>query len=255
MEVFYTIVIFVFGTVFGSFYNVVGFRLPKGKSILKPSSSCPNCKHELKWYELIPVMSYIIQGAKCRKCKTKLSLFYPVIEFLTGVLFAGSYLLFGFSYEFVISLLIVSFFNIILVSDITYYIIPDEVTIVLSILVTITRLIGFGYKNMFISIGIGLILFVIMYLIMLLGNKLFKKESLGGGDIKLMFFVGVALGVMEDGLIALFLSSILAFVPSLIVLYRKHTHIIPFGPFIVLAALIVFCLPIDIKEVFYILGR
>jgi Type II secretory pathway, prepilin signal peptidase PulO and related peptidases len=255
MEVFNSIVIFVLGITFGSFYNVVGFRLPKGKSIVKPASSCPNCKHMLKWYELIPILSFIIQGGKCRECKIKLSLFYPVIEFLTGALFATSYIMFGFTWEFVISLLIVSFFNIILVSDITYYIIPDEVTVVLSILVIITKIVMLDMKEVVISVIVGAILFIVMYSIMLFGNKIFKKETLGGGDIKLMFFIGLVLGFVEDGLVTIFLSSLLAFLPSLILLLKKKTHILPFGPFIVLAALIIFWLPIDVKEIFRVFGN
>ena len=255
METFYSIVIFILGTVFGSFYNVVGFRLPKGKSIVKPASSCPNCKHKLKWYELIPILSFFIQGGKCRSCKTKMSLFYPIVEFLTGVLFTSSYMLFGFSWEFAISLVIVSFFNIILVSDLTYYIIPDEVTAVLSFLIMIIKLLAFGFKELAVSVLVGLLLFIVMYLIMLLGNKMFKKESLGGGDIKLMFFVGLSLGYLEDGLITIFLASLLAFLPSLVILLKKHSHVLPFGPFIVMATLIMFWLPLDVQDMIRVFGN
>ena len=82
MEIYYSTLIFVFGLLLGSFYNVVGYRIPNNMSIIKPGSFCPKCKHELKWYELIPVFSFLIQGGKCKKCKCRISFFYPIIESL-----------------------------------------------------------------------------------------------------------------------------------------------------------------------------
>ena len=129
MVVIYSIVVFIYGLLFGSFFNVVGYRLPNGLSIIKPGSFCPKCNHSLKWYELIPVFSFIIQKGKCRKCGCRISLFYPLIELLTGILFLISYLVFGFSIEFILSILISSFLVIVIVSDFSYLVIPDEVTI------------------------------------------------------------------------------------------------------------------------------
>ena len=121
---------FFFGLIFGSFYNVVGWRLPIGLSIVRPSGSfCPKCRHKLRWYENIPVFSFLIQGGKCRKCKEKISKFYIVIELLTGILFALSYWLFGFSFNFFLSLIVSSFFVIVIVSDLKFLVIPDEVAV------------------------------------------------------------------------------------------------------------------------------
>jgi len=83
MELIFILVFFVVGTIFGSFYNVVGYRIPKGESILYPSSHCPKCNHELKSYELIPILSFIFLGGKCKNCKTKISWFYAIFELLT----------------------------------------------------------------------------------------------------------------------------------------------------------------------------
>ncbi len=253
MQTYYLIIVFLYGLLLGSFYNVVGYRIPNNLSIVRPGSFCPKCKHKLKWYELIPVLSFLIQGGKCRKCKCKISLFYPLIELLTGILFAVSYYIFGFTMEFVIAILIVSFLVIVIVSDFNYLIIPDEVTLIFSILsVTVQLIMNFNVGIT--SIIYGLFLFLLMFIIMIIGNKIFKEESLGGGDVKLMFFVGTVLNVtnpillsdlstltnLMNGFFEIFLSSCLASPFALFSFFSKKGRIIPFGPFILLAALIMF---------------
>lgn len=247
MEFYLTVIVFVFGTLLGSFYNVVGYRLPKGLSIVRPGSFCPKCNHSLKWYELIPILSFVIQRGKCRKCKCNISPFYPLMELLTGILFAASYLLFGFSSEFLIAILISSFLVIVIVSDVNYLVIPDETTIFFSLAIIIIKLIANGIETCIRSILYGMFLFAIMYIIMLIGNRLFKKESLGGGDIKLMFFVGTILS-LPNGLFAIFLSSFLALPVSLYTYVKNKNRVIPFGPFILLAALIIFAFDIDVLK-------
>ncbi|MBQ7136700.1 MAG: prepilin peptidase [Bacilli bacterium] len=248
----YIIFVWIIGCIFGSFFNVVGYRLPNELSIISPGSFCPKCEHKLKWYELIPIFSYLIQGGKCRKCKQKISIIYPVVEMTTGVLFAVSYFIFGFSYEFLISIIVVSFMVIVIVSDINYLIIPDEVTLFFSILVLVVKLIIEGIRPAFLALFSGAFLFLLMYLIMRLGNFLLKKESLGGGDVKLMFFVGITIGPLL-GAFSIFLSSIIALPLSLIVLIKNKDNVIPFGPFILIAtfALILFEVdPISILGLF-----
>ena len=250
MEVYYVIISFIFGTLLGSFYNVVGYRLPNNLSIVYPDSFCPKCKHKLKWYELIPIFSFFIQGGKCRNCKCKISWFYPTIEFLTGLLFMLSYIKYGFTPECLISMLIASFFVIVIVSDMNYLIIPDEVTFFFSLVMIIIKFAFFGVKNGINSILYGLLLFAIMYLVMLLGNKVLKKECLGGGDIKIMFFVGSILSPLE-GLFSLFLASAIALPFSIIILYSKNKNkVVPFGPFILLGLLIVYYFNIDVIALF-----
>ncbi len=250
MEIVYTILMLIIGCIFGSFFNVVGYRVPKGLSIVSPGSFCPKCNHNLKWYELIPVFSYIIQKGKCRSCHEKISLIYPIIELTTGVLFAVSYFVFGFSYDLILALIVASFLVIVIVSDINYLVIPDEVTLFFSILVIAVKIAGEGIKVASLSLLSGLEMFVLMYLFMLLGNFLFKKESLGGGDVKLMFFVGIVLGPVL-GTFTIFLSSLIAFPLSLIIYLKDKDNVIPFGPFILIAAftIILFQIPaIDILE-------
>ena len=244
MKFVYTICLFIIGTILGSFYNVVGYRLPKNESLIKPKSHCPNCNHQLKWYELIPIVSFLIQGGKCRKCKTKINLFYPLIEFLTGLLFSLSYYLFGFSYNFIIMIIISSVFSIVLVSDINYLLIPDEVTIISSCLIIIVNIIMLDLKKSILMFFSGIFLFLLMYLVMRVGNYLFKKESLGGADIKLMFLVGLVLSPIE-GIFCIFLASVLALPISIIKILKDKNNVIPFGPFIILALIIIMLLGIN----------
>ena len=248
MEVYLSIVIFIFGTIFGSFYNVVGYRLPNGLSLIKPGSFCPKCNHELKWYELFPIFSFLVQKGRCRKCKCKISLFYPLIEFTTGVLFLVSYLIFGISTEFFISIIISSFFVIVIVSDFNYLIISDEVTIFMSILIVLITFFSYGIESGIYSIVFGLILFAFMFLFMLMGNKIFKKETLGGGDIKLMFFIGTVLNPW-NGLFSLFIASISAFPVSLIFYMKRKSRVIPFGPFLLFGCLIVYLFQLNILSI------
>ena len=252
MELYYSFVIFMFGVALGSFYNVVGSRLSEGKSIVNPPSSCTKCNHVLRWYELIPLLSFIVQGGKCRKCKVKLSWFYPMTELLTGVMLVISYLMFGFSYEFWISAVMSSFLTIVLVSDISYYVIPDEVTIVCSVMIFIINVVFINWDNVLMPLGSGVLMFSLMYLIMMLGNKIFKKESLGGGDVKLMFFVGMVLTPIQ-GISAIFLSSLVAFVVSMIILLFKKNDILPFGPYILIATIMMYWLDIDLVRFFEVL--
>ncbi len=241
--------IFIFGLCFGSFYNVVALRTPNGESINKPRSHCPYCGKFLKWYELIPVLSFVIQKGKCRSCHHKLSLFYPFIELGTAILFTVSYYSFGFSYELIIALTLVSVFMLVIVSDLTYLIIPDRFIFVPAIVIILVNFLNLGIKGGLIQIGYGILAFLIMYLIMLLGNFLFKKESLGGADIKLMLLAGLALDPML-AIVVIFLASFIALPVSIFLLIRNNDHVIPFGPFITLSILTVYFTKLNIREIF-----
>ena len=248
MRIYITGVMFIFGIIFGSFFNVVGWRLPNGLSIVKPGSFCPKCKHQLRWFELIPLLSFVIQKGRCRECKQKIPKFYFIIELTTGILFALSYWLFGFSFNFVLAVLSTSFFVIVVVSDSNYLIIPDQVTIFFSIAVILSRFMINGVENALIFLVYGIISFIVMYCLMLLGNFIFKKESLGGGDIKLMFFVGCTLGPWL-AIFTIFLSSFIALPLSLILYAKSKDSVIPFGPFLLLANLLIIILQLDLTTI------
>jgi len=252
MDWYYTIIMFMFGAAFGSFFNVVGYRLPNNMSLIKPGSSCPNCGHELGALELIPIFSYIFLRAKCKKCKKKIPPFYMIFELLTGILFAFAYYKFGFTLDLVIPLTFISFVVIVMVSDFLTMIIPDEVIIFFGIVFFFEILLINGSTAFAYSIVNGLITFAVMFLIKKFGDFLFKKDSMGGGDLKLLLVIGIVLGY-EMGLITIFLSSFIAFPVALLVLLIKKEKIIPYGPFIGLAALIIMFFKINLSAIMGIL--
>src|SRR5690625_201676 len=133
--------IFVFGITLGSFFNVVGLRVPKKIPFANDRSYCPSCRKQLAWYELIPVLSFFLQQGKCRNCQQNISLIYPIIELLTGLLFVLSYLRIGFELELVTALLLISMLMIIFVSDMTYMLIPNKVLLFFLPLFVIMRII------------------------------------------------------------------------------------------------------------------
>lgn len=241
------IIFFILGTFLGSFYHVVGCRLPKNESVIHPKRSyCFHCGKELKWYELIPIVSYIIQRGRCRYCGKKISILYPFVEIITGALFAVSFYSFGFSYELIISLVLVSLFSIVIVSDLMYMIIPDKVTFTCVFIIIILNFLGLGVKDGFLQLGSGIMTFSIMYITMLFGNFIFKRESLGGADVKLMLISGLVLHPIL-GIFVIFLASSIALPASIIIYTVQKEHMIPFGPFIVAAILLLFLLKIDIS--------
>lgn len=235
---------FILGTIFGSFYNVVGYRIPKGESIAFPASHCPECNHRLSALELIPIVSYVFLRGKCRNCHTKISLFYPIFEFVSGLLFALAYLSFGISLELIISLTFISMLIIIVLSDYHYYIIPDGVLLVFGGLLAIEIFFIYGLKTILFALLDGVISFVLMFLLKKFGDFIFKKESMGGGDIKLMFVFGMVLG-WKMAVISILIGSFVGLPISLIILKTKKTHVIPFGPFLSTGALIILLTKID----------
>lgn len=233
------ILFFITGLIFGSFYNVVGLRLPNGESIIKPGSHCPKCNHKLSWYENIPVLSYIFLKGKCKNCKQKISFIYPAIEILTAILYTANYVIFGLTYECLIGVILSSLVSIIFVSDSKYMIINDSPLIISSLLITIIKIINNGLKEALYSISSGLLIFIIVYLLMLLGNFLFKKESLGGGDIKLSFVAGLSLGPAL-GIFYIVLASFLAFPYAMYISVKGDEGMLPFGPFLATSMLLLY---------------
>lgn len=248
MYIYYMIVLFIFGTIFGSFYNVVGDRLPDGKSIIKPSSHCPKCGHNLKPLELIPIFSFLLQGGKCKNCRSKIPIFHPFFEFVSGLLFMIAYIVFGFTPQLFIALTFISILLIIFVSDMEYMIIPDEVLIVGLIFLILEILFIDGWFQLLISFRDGLICFIVMYLLKKFGDFLFKKESMGGGDIKLMFVFGFVLG-WQSSILSIFIGSIIGLPISLIMVSKNNSHEIPFGPLLSLGALVVLFLQINFNTI------
>ncbi|MBR6690705.1 MAG: prepilin peptidase [Bacilli bacterium] len=243
---------FIIGTIFGSFYNVVGYRIPKGESLLYPSSHCTKCNHKLGPLELIPILSFLFLGGKCKKCKDKISWFYPIFEFTSGILFALSYYVYGFSLECLLSIIFISMLLIIIISDYQTMIIPDSVLIVFSGLIIIVKYFNIGIEGVGISLLHSLGSFIFMLLIKLLGDFIFKKESMGGGDIKLLAVFGLMFG-FPMSIISVFIAAIIGLPISLVILKNKSSHEIPFGPFLAISAILIVLFKLDINTILNLL--
>lgn len=230
------IIMFFYGITLGSFYNVVGLRIPQGQSIVSPRSACPTCGHQLRALELIPVLSYLLQGGKCRVCKTGISPVYPIIEFLTGVMFATAPLVVGWSSELIITLTLISLFIIILVSDTAYMIIPDKVLLVFAGIFLLERLFIplTPWWDSLLGAGIGFGLMLIIAIV--------SKGGMGGGDIKLFALIGFVVGV-KTLFLSFFLSTLFGAVFGLLGMVLKLVKKgkpIPFGPFIAIGTLVAY---------------
>ena len=156
MEIVYIIIFFILGTYMGSFYTVVGLRLPKKEPFVISRSRCDECNHVLSLLEMTPIISYFLLGRKCRYCNSKIDPLSTYMEIFTGILFAVAYYSFSFTPELFIALGVISLLIIVLVSDLVYLIIPDEILIFFSIYFIVVQLINIGLKNTIYHIGVGL---------------------------------------------------------------------------------------------------
>lgn len=228
------------GIIVGSICTKIGMRFPRGKKIFE-KSICSHCGVK---YSYVSFFSYFISSGRCKNCGARLR-FLPVLnEAFTGLFFALSYYVFGISYSFFIAIGIVCLLMIILISDLNYMIIPDEVLIVFSAYFIILLFLKIGLEATLLQIGYGIFLFLVMYLIMFLGEVIFKRESLGGGDVKMMFIFGLILGPLA-GIFSIFVASFIALPVSIIIMIKNDKNIIPFGPFLLIALMLFFFLEID----------
>jgi leader peptidase (prepilin peptidase)/N-methyltransferase len=241
--------VIVLGTIIGSFLNVCIYRVPKDESIVRPASRCTSCGCPIRFYDNIPILSYIILMGRCRYCKAHLSFRYPLVEFLNAVLYVLVLRRFGMDsplilavYFVFVSVLIVIFFI-----DLDYQIIPNSITIpgiLLAIVLGSTILPDpfsghepLGFRGALTGFAAGGGFF---YLVAVLGKAVFKKDAMGGGDIKMMAMVGSVLG-WKGVILTTFIGSLLGSVigVSLIMLKgREWGSRIPFGPYLAAGALI-----------------
>lgn len=239
----YTIIylwIGLFGLIIGSFLNVVIYRVPRDVKFLAPRSACPDCGNQLKWYHNIPLFSYLFLAGKCAFCKKSISFRYPLVEFINAVFYIYFFWQFSFSADFVIFSVISSALLAIFFIDLDFQIIPDVITLPGIV-------VGLGVSLLPEGIGIvnALIGFLVgggsLYLIALLGDWLFKKDSMGGGDIKMAAMLGAFLG-WQKVLLIFISSAFIGMIASLVMMIfsakiRKE-RVIPFGPFLAVAAIV-----------------
>ncbi|MBD7908386.1 prepilin peptidase [Sporosarcina gallistercoris] len=234
MTVVWTSFFFVYGLVFGSFFNVVGLRVPKKESIVSPPSHCTICNRRLTVIDLVPIVSFVFLRGKCRGCGTKISPIYPLMELVTGVLFAFSFYSLGFSVELAVALLFISMLVIITVSDIAYMLIPNRILLPFGVAIALLRLVSplNPWWDSILGAAVG---FLVLLLIAIV-----SKGGMGGGDIKLFFVIGLVLGTKLT-LFTLFLAALVGSIVGIIHLRRTRQGRktpVPFGPSIAVAAVI-----------------
>lgn len=254
METIFIIIFFILGAIMGSFYHVVATRLSNDESIIKPGSHCPRCNYSLKWYDNIPILSYILLKGKCRNCHSRIPISYWIVELVTGLLFSVCYHSFDLTIELLIALVFTSSLVIVIVSDIEYMIILDEVLLFSTLLIIIIYIFGIGFEQAAYHIYSGIGAFIAMYSLKILGDKAFKKESLGGGDIKLMFLFGLVLG-FPMSICTIFLATFIAFPIAIIILFSNKENIIPFGPFLSMAAILILVSKINLTDILTFLTK
>lgn len=241
-NLFLGILVLLFGLAMGSFAACMGYRIPNKISTYKERSFCPKCKKQLKWYMNIPLLSYIFLKGRCAYCKERISLFYPIVELTSGLLYLLAFEIYINTefidlYSFLLLITLSTAFLITSVSDFLYYYISDRVILITLIIILVLKYIFFGFNVTLQSIISATSMFALMLFIKFCGDKIFKKESLGGGDIKLMGVIGAVLGFVPS-LVALFISSILGLLFSLFAKSDDNSHIVPFGPFLLISTII-----------------
>jgi leader peptidase (prepilin peptidase) / N-methyltransferase len=231
-----TFIITLYALLLGSFYNVVGLRVPLKKSIVKPRSSCPYCRHQLTAVELIPVFSYLSQKGKCRRCKGRISPLYPFMEALNAGLFVLAYLQLGMQWELLAAWTLISMLVIITVSDLKYMVIPDKVLLFFLALIILERLF-IPLSPWWDSLAGGALGFGLLLLIAII-----SKGGMGGGDIKLYGVIGLAAGVkvtILSFMFATFLGAVIGLSALAFKLIEKGEPI-PFGPFIAAGTMVAY---------------
>lgn len=240
MQTYLLFFVFLYGLIFGSFYNVVIYRMPNDMSISKGRSMCTSCKNSLKAIDLIPVVSYIFLGGKCRYCGEKISIRYPFIELLTGLLFSLAFYLFGQTVYSVLVIVFWSYLLIVTMIDIDHKVILDNISLFFFIIFLVLK-IYLEQKAVLYSLLAGLICFLVYFLIYKLSYMYYKREAFGLGDVFYIAVVGFCLGFKVTYL-TIFFPFIVAFsIIAVLFLIGKIFNIkeeLPFAPFISISSFI-----------------
>ncbi|NQT46794.1 MAG: prepilin peptidase [Candidatus Omnitrophica bacterium] len=245
MAVVMNIVVFLIGSMVGSFFNVCISRLPREESVVSPRSHCMNCGHTINWYDNIPFISYIALRARCRYCAARIPIRYFIVELVTALTFLILYLYFGLSAHFFAFLILLSLLIVATFTDFEHFMIPDIVS--------------------FLGIGVGLALALLypslhhtadrlpalyrsllgaltgggsIFLIGVIGKLIFRKEAMGGGDVKLMAMIGTFLG-WQMVLLAFFIAPFFGSIVGIVAKFKYKKEIIPYGPYLSMATLVV----------------
>ena len=241
-----SIFVFILGTIFGSFLNVCIHRFPRDESLAWPGSKCPTCQKPIVWYDNIPILSFFILGGQCRNCQVKISSRYWVVETVTGAVYLWIWFHYGAVVYSIIAAILFSLLLVATVVDLEHEIIPDEISLgglvcglVLSGLFPSLHHELVWWRSLlqsFIGIVVG---GGVIYLTGALGNMIFRKDSMGGGDVKLLAMIGSFLG-WQKVMLVFFFAPVLALPFGLFLKFVKKKEIIPFGPFLSLAGWLIF---------------
>lgn len=248
--IFIAVLFFIFGAIIGSFLNVCIYRIPANISIVWPASHCPKCNKPIKWYDNIPIISYLILRAKCRNCKAKISFQYPAVEFFTAFFTTLFFFAFGLTSWTFCALICLYALIVLSVIDLKTYTIPDTFSLGLIVFGLAVSFINPAFSG---SLGAKFLASLIAALVGFFGSwglailcsAMIKKEALGGGDIKLMGGIGALCGCIGMANV-LMLASILGLICFIILGLLKKTPkdgAIPFGPFLSAGLLIVLLYP------------
>jgi leader peptidase (prepilin peptidase)/N-methyltransferase len=226
--------IFLIGIIMGSFFNVVGVRLPEKESFILPRSHCRNCKVNLKASELIPIISFIAFKGRCRTCQTRISLLYPLMELMTGALFVLAVMKIGLSWELLMALSLISLLIIITVSDLIYKLILNNVLLLFLIFFILLRHTLVPLDPWWDASVAAITGFLLLFLLAVL-----SKGGMGGGDIKLYGVLGFVLG-LSNVFLSLLIASVIGTLVGLMGMIMKkwdRTTAVPFGPFIAIGSI------------------
>lgn len=220
--------VFIFGILIGSFLNVVIYRIPKNESIAFPASKCQSCQTPLKWYHNIPIFSWLALGGKCAFCKDPIAKQYPIVEFVTGLIFVTLFIKVGLVWYLpFVAATFAALFALVMI-DFKYMAVPDSVNFAALLFALIQP--DFLNAMMYAAIAAGG-----LYLIGLLSSLLAKKQAMGGADVIVAGTMGALLG-FPNFFVAIFLSAVLAMIPAMI--WRDKG--VPFVPFLALATFLVY---------------
>ena len=233
------IISIIFGAIMGSFLNVCSIRLPKEESIVAPGSHCPQCKEPIKFYDNIPLVSYLLLKGRCRYCHSPISIQYPLVEGITALGSLILFMKFGPSLSYLIYFAFVAALIVITVIDLYHQIIPDVISlpgIGVGLLASlIIPQITFLNSLLGVLLGGGS-----LFLVATLYQWLFKREGMGGGDVKLLAMIGAFLG-WKAVILTILLGSLIGSITGIIIMVSKgkdFKYAIPFGPFLSLGAVI-----------------
>lgn len=246
------VIIFILGLLIGSFMNVCIYRVPKGESIAFPPSHCSLCKHQLSVLDLFPVLSYIFLKGRCRYCQEKISIRYPLVETCIAIVFILVYHKYGISVEGIAYAVFLCLLFIASLIDYDHMIIPNSINLTIAISGILFALLGWTVNIKQAAFGF-IVGGGIFFLLALLSMLLFRKEGMGGGDIKLVAASGIYLGaqnVMISFILTCYISGIILLIMLLFKKVKKGQYI-PFGPFIATGMMIVVLYLDKVVELYY----